>query len=87
LFLSTPVGSKGPFEVMGTREPHERSGDETSPAWFRAEQVVERVRNLRTNGAGGWTRRVYGRLILSSAVGDGTPGEVHLPAQAGAVER
>jgi len=41
----TPVGSKGPFEVPGAVEPQERSGDETSPAWFRAEQDVERVRN------------------------------------------
>jgi len=82
-----PVGSKGPFEAnFGRGKPHERSGDEISPAWFWAEQVVERVRNPEDERCRRLDPPGYGRLILSSAVGDRTPGEVHSPAQADAVE-
>jgi hypothetical protein len=31
--------------IGGPREPHERSGHETRPAWFWAKEDVERVRN------------------------------------------
>jgi hypothetical protein len=66
----SPAPPKGRASCRGPGEPQERSGDETSPAWFRAEQAVESVRNAED----GRCRRLdiagaYGRLGLSSAAG------------------
>jgi len=83
----TPVGPKGFTRCRCPRQSQERRRDEISLPWFRAEQVVERVRNPED----GRCRRVEpsgysGRLILSSAVGNGTAGEVHSHAHAGAAD-
>jgi hypothetical protein len=83
----SPAPPKGWASCRGPGEPQERSGDETSPAWFRAEKAVESVRNAED----GRCRRLdvagsYGRLGLSSAVGAKTSGEAHSHAHAGAVD-
>lgn len=63
----------------GPRESQERSADETSRTGFEATETVESVRNAedgtcpRLAAAG-----VCGRLGLWSAVGNGTPREVHV---------
>jgi len=83
----TPVEPKGSTRCRGPRESQERRRDETSLPWFRAEQVVERVRNPEDGRCWRVEPPGYtGRLILSRAVGNGTPGEVHSHAHAGAVE-
>jgi len=68
-------------------QPQERRRDETSPSWLQVKEDVERVRNPED----GRCRRLepagsYGRLLLSNAVGDQTPGEVHSDCAPGAVD-